>query len=114
MGTGSRYAAAPFLLAPALLLSWVSSPAPLLANGPVLDARLGRIPLAFHGAPLVEALRALGMNTRKGYVTFGVELYWTGPEPAVNLNLQPGTTVEEALRQIFDQAPEYSFGVWSS
>ena len=65
--------------------------------------------------PFTQALGVVGAYVQKGYVLFGVELRpKDGQEPLVNVNLQPGTNLGDALRQVIDQVPGYQFQVVSA
>lgn len=84
------------------------------ADTPALDALLGKNSLIRQEIPLSEALRTLGISTERGYVSFGLEVYVTGGrEPTLDMDVQPGSTGEEGLRQILAQLPLYDFRVLS-
>lgn len=79
-------------------------------NLPIFPAQLSQ-----RDVPLTKTLGYVGSYVRRGYVLFGVELRLkNGQEPVVNVNLEPGSTLGDALRQIFDQLPGYRFEVLSA
>jgi hypothetical protein len=80
----------------------------------LLGLPLFPVPLVRQNVPLTQALSDVGAYVRNGYVLFGVELRLKdGKEPTVNVNLKPGSTLGDALRQILQQAPGYTFEVVS-
>lgn len=67
-------------------------------------------PVVLHASPLTKALSDIGAKVREGYVLFGAEiLLEKGKEPVVDLNLDVGETVGDALQQIINQLPGYTF-----
>jgi hypothetical protein len=79
-------------------------------NKPTLEARIGKAPPARRHLPLMQALATIGVSVAEGYVLFGVEIrHEHGAEPVVDLALQPGANVEDELRRLFEQLPQYSF-----
>jgi hypothetical protein len=82
--------------------------APLLEL-PIFPARIKKSDL-----PLTRALEEVGIRVRGGYVLFGVEVHGrAGKQPNVSLELEPGSTLGSALRQIFRQLPNYEYRVVS-
>ena len=80
-----------------------------LLNLPIFPA-----PVVRHGIPLTKALGDVGVYVRNGYVLFGVELRLkNGQEPTVNIDLKPGSTLGDALRQIFKQVRGYTLEIAS-
>ncbi|MFQ5664111.1 MAG: hypothetical protein ACE5HL_09780 [Terriglobia bacterium] len=76
-------------------------------NLPIFPVRLVRENIA-----LTEALAEVGVRVREGYVLFGIEVHLKeGKEPTVRLELEPGSTLGDALRQIFRQLPNYRFEI---
>ncbi len=71
-------------------------------------------PIVRKRIPLTKALSEVGVEIRHGYVSFGIEARLKdGEEPSVDLSIQPGSTVGDALHQILRQLPEYRFEVVS-
>jgi hypothetical protein len=80
----------------------------------LLDLPLFPTSLVRTNIPLSKALSEIGVKVRGGYVLFGIELLLRdGKEPNVNLNLEPGSTLGTALKQVFDQLPDCRFEVVS-
>lgn len=72
-------------------------------------------PIVLQGVALPTAVSEVGAQLRGGYVLFGIELHLKeGRPPIVNLNLRPGSTLGDALRQMFQQLPDYRFEVASA
>jgi hypothetical protein len=61
--------------------------------------------------PLVEALRAVGLHVKGGFVSFGVDISGN-TEPEVDLDM-PDTTLSDALQRITSQIPGYASEVVS-
>ncbi|NDQ56281.1 MAG: hypothetical protein GZ088_04305 [Acidipila sp.] len=89
-------------------------------NGPASEPSVLALPLfpaslERTGIPLTRALGEVGSYVRNGYALFGLEVRSSdGQEPIVSLNLQPGNSLGDALRQIMDQVPGYKFKVVSA
>jgi len=80
----------------------------------VLGLALSPAPLVRRRIPLPQALGEVGSALRGGYALFGVELRLRGGRvPTVSLNLQAGSGLGGALRQILAQVPGYKFEVVS-
>jgi hypothetical protein len=72
------------------------------------------VPIVRQNVPLTQALSDVGAHVRNGYAQFGIELRLKDDrEPQVNVDLKPGSTLGDALRQIFQQVPGYTFDVVS-
>lgn len=80
----------------------------------LLGLPLSPAPIMRRGITISRALRLVGFQLRDGYALFGVELRLSGGrEPTVNLNLQPGSNLGDALGQILGQLPGYASEVVS-
>jgi hypothetical protein len=87
---------------------------PLEGQQVTLDAQMGSEALARRRIPLSRALRTVSIEVQKGYVSYGAEIYLAGGrEPIVNLALQPDSTAQAVLSEIFKQLPEYRFRILS-
>lgn len=104
------------------LICVLALPAPVLSDSvqekgnerAVLSLGLFRAPIVRRGITVYQALRLVGFHLRGGYALFGVELRLRDSrEPTVNLNLQPGRNLGDALRQILKQLPGYASEVVS-
>lgn len=72
------------------------------------------VPIVRQNVPLTSALADIGVFVRNGYALFGVELRLKdGKEPTVNVNLKPGSTLGDGVRQVLQQAPGYTFEIVS-
>lgn len=97
-----------------LLLLPIRCVGPLEGQQITLDAQMGSEALVRPKIPLSQALRTVSIEVQKGYLSYGAEIYLTGGrEPIVNLALQPNSTAQAVLREIFDQLPEYRFRILS-
>ena len=84
------------------------------SQAPTLNAVLRYRALFVRGIPLTEALRTIGADVEKGYISFGVEVYVTaGKEPVVDLDVPPGASVDDVRRQLSRQLPQYEFDIVS-
>ncbi|HEV8524381.1 MAG TPA: hypothetical protein VGQ71_07760 [Terriglobales bacterium] len=105
------------LLLITLVLAGSSTPAQPYAGKMKNEPRLMQLrvvgpPISRNGVPLSNALSEVGRYVDGGYVLFGIELLLDrGKEPTVDLKLQSGATLEEALRHVVQQLPEYRFQV---
>jgi hypothetical protein len=80
-----------------------------------LNLKLFPVPLQRRDLPLSRALSEVGVRLQGGYVLFGVDVELIrGSEPTINLDVPPGLTLGEALKQILEQVPGYEFHVVSS
>ncbi len=80
----------------------------------VLKLPIFPVPIVAEKVPLTKALSEIGVHLRDGYVLFGIEMRLTnGKEPTVDLNVTPGSTLGDALRQVFRRLPDYRFEVLS-
>ena len=77
------------------------------------DARDLRMPVCEFAlekpAPLITAVGEVGLHVDSDYVSFGIDLTLEGPEPTVTLRVNSGENLNEALLQIVDQLPGYTF-----
>jgi hypothetical protein len=80
----------------------------------LLKMALFPAPMVRENVSLSAALAEVGARVTNGYVLFGIEVRVSdAEEPALNVNLKPGSTLGDALRQIFQQVPGYGFTVVS-
>lgn len=80
-----------------------------------LDLPLFPVPIVQENVPLAKALSEVAVNVTQGYVLFGIELRLDNDkEPVVNLNVKEGSTIGDALHEIFSQLPNYRFTVVSA
>jgi hypothetical protein len=101
-------------LASLLALALASTVRAATDESSLLKLPLFPVPVVQQNAPLTRALSYVGAFVRNGYVLFGIEVRSKDDrEPAVNVNLKPGSTLGDALRQIFQQVPGYTFDVVS-
>ncbi len=71
-------------------------------------------PIVRKGVPLTRALSEIAVEVRNGYVLFGAEVRVTDhKEPIVDVDLPPGSTLGDGMRQVFGQLPNYTFKVVS-
>jgi hypothetical protein len=100
---------------PIFLVAWsvgiVSLAFPQASTKPdVLNLPMLPVPIVRTAPPLTRALGEVGANVRGGYALFGVELRLDKDnEPTVNLNVPAQSTLGEAMKQIFEQLPDYKF-----
>jgi len=81
----------------------------------VLSLPLFPAPLVWQRIPFTRALGDVGSYVQNGYALFGVELRsGDGQEPLVNVDLQPGSNLGDALEQLINQVPGYEFQVVSA
>jgi hypothetical protein len=86
-----------------------------LGQASPLKLLIGPIGIKDREAPLTLALSELGRHVGKDYVLYGAEIRTDEHgEPLVSLELDPGSTLEDGLRQIVRQHPEYSYKVESA
>ncbi len=72
------------------------------------------VPIVREKVPLTKALSEIGARVTDGYALFGIEVrVKDGQEPVVNLHVEPPSTLQDALRQVFSQLPDYGFRVVS-
>jgi hypothetical protein len=99
---------------PVLLLALALSVQAAAGEADLLGLPLFPVPLVRQNVPLTQALSDVGAYVRNGYVLFGVELRLKdGKEPTVNVNLKPGSTLGDGVRQVLQQAPGYTFEIVS-
>jgi hypothetical protein len=80
----------------------------------VLSLPLVPADIVHNHAPLTRALGELGASIQHGFVLFGVELRSKdGQEPNVTLDLPPSSRLDDGLRQIMGQIPEYEYQIVS-
>jgi hypothetical protein len=81
----------------------------------LLKLPLFPVPIVRQHVPLTRALPHIGVFVREGYVVFGVEVRVRDhKEPTVDVNLKPGSTLGDGMRQVFAQLPSYTFKVVSA
>jgi hypothetical protein len=81
----------------------------------LLKLPLFPVPIVRQHVPLTRALADIGVFARDGYVLFGVEVRVKDhEEPVVDVNLPPGSTLGDGMRQVLAQLPDYTFRVVSA
>jgi len=79
--------------------------------GDMAKVHLTGTPLIFDNVPLTSALGRIGISIDDGgFVLFGVEiLVEDGQEPLVSARIPAGSTLSDALTQVIQSVPDYTF-----
>ncbi|HEV8383908.1 MAG TPA: hypothetical protein VGQ11_03475, partial [Candidatus Acidoferrales bacterium] len=100
----------PFLAVLAAVLGAGPQNPPRPGEPALFQLPLFPVHIAQKNISLSKALEEIGVRVRNGYVLFGIEVHREdGKEPSVNLDLPPGSTLGDALQQVFRQLPNYSY-----
>jgi hypothetical protein len=101
-----------FILALLLVMPWNC-----VAESPIFLGKLhvGNVPLTFDNAPLTSALGRIGVSLGEGeFVLFGVEvIVEDGQEPLVTARIPAGSPLNDALTQVVQAVPGYTFAAVS-
>jgi hypothetical protein len=105
MRHGTCFALALFLLVPANQLVVADT------AGSLTSVQLNDIPLNFENVPLTNALSQIGLSVVNGNVVlFGVEVILEdGREPLASVRIPAGSTLSDALIQLMQAVPGYTF-----
>lgn len=98
------------------VLAGLAVPAPAgVQDASLLKRPLFPVHLRGDKLPVTQALAQIGSAVKNEYVLFGIEVQLSkeGAEPSVNLDLPPGSTLGDALREVLGQLGGYEFEVVS-